>query len=419
MRGWGIRALTSGSVLLRESVSRLGVRPRWPRSAVGVPRRCLSRADPLLHTMTASADVRRQKVNMAAMGRLAAVSIGGLCALFPLPGSHGFHVAIRTGLCHPHGRCAGSAIAPLRPHAGATGGGPAPQYWGRGPGAPGRSQWAPPRAVLSMSASGAGGEALLTTAEIDAMTVPQMKKALKARGLSSTGKAVELKERLLEECTAEGIAAGGRSGASEPPFAFKNKSGGGAVRKPASTARPAGEGGAEYTGTTKVLTPPELDVMDVEEMATVTELVAALRKRGLSTEGSFDELQDRLIARVIEEEEAYDVASEAEYRRASEALQVTEAAEVSEEREGGGEGGRGGGKETSAAAVDAFEEEFKKKWAAAAEPADAAGVRGSAEDAGEWDGESGAWAYVEVEDVPDMALVKKKLKKKARRGRMW
>ena len=406
MRGWGIRALTSSSVRLRESVHRLGVRPRCPRSAVGVPQRCLSRVDPLRLTMTASDEVRRQKVNMAAMGRLAAVSIGGLCALFPLPGAHGFHIAIRTGL--PHGTCAGSAIAPLRPHplsrAGTAGGGPAPQSWGLWQGAPGRSQSAPPRAMLSMSASGAGGEAMLTTAEIDAMTVPQMKKALKARGLSPTGKAVELKERLLEECTAEGIAAGGGSG---PALIFKNKSGGGAVRKPASTARPAGEGGAEYTGTTKVLTPPELDVMDVEEMATVTELVAALRKRGLSTEGSFDELQDRLIARVIEEEEAYDVASEAEYRRASEALQVTEAAEVSEERKGGREGGKGGGKEMSAAAVDAFEEEFKKKWAAAAAPADAAGVRSSAEDADEWDGESGAWAYVEVEDVPEMALVKK------------
>jgi hypothetical protein len=87
--------------------------------------------------------------------------------------------------------------------------------------------------MLSMSASGAGGEALLTMAEIDAMTVPEMKKALKARGLSPTGKAVELKERLLEECTAEGIAAGGGSG---PALIFKNKSGGGAVRKPASTA---------------------------------------------------------------------------------------------------------------------------------------------------------------------------------------
>ena len=64
------------------------------------------------------------------------------------------------------------------------------------------------------------------------------------------------------------------------------------------------------------MSPPDLDVIDVEEMATVGELQAALKKRGLNEEGPFEELQLRLMEVVLKEEEAYELAMEGEFTKA-------------------------------------------------------------------------------------------------------
>jgi hypothetical protein len=64
---------------------------------------------------------------------------------------------------------------------------------------------------------------------------------------------------------------------------FKNKSGGSEGRQLGGTSQVA-KGAGVVQG--EVINPPELDVMDVEEMATITELQAALQKRGLSVEVS-------------------------------------------------------------------------------------------------------------------------------------
>lgn len=93
--------------------------------------------------------------------------------------------------------------------------------------------------------------------------------------------AIELKERLVEECCVDGSSAGDRS--PREAMVFKNKSGSSERRQLGGTSQGAKGAGVVQGG---VSNPPELDVMDVEEMATVTELQAALQKRGLSVEVS-------------------------------------------------------------------------------------------------------------------------------------
>ena len=147
---------------------------------------------------------------------------------------------------------------------------------------------------------------MLTIADIEAMTVPQIKKALKARGLSPTGKAKELVEHLIEECT-EPSSMGLGDGLHE--VVFKNKRGGGAPRNGDGVERDE-----------ELVLPPDLDVIDVEEMETVGELQAELKKRGLNEEGLFEELQFRLMEVVQKVEEDYELEMEGEFTKAQQAL---------------------------------------------------------------------------------------------------
>ena len=325
--------------------------------------------------------------------RLTAMSMGGLCALWPLPVAHGYlagsaHVGIplqsRGAMVAPrlrpdcpfHTSFAGSLRASeMHWPVGALGVGAKSGRVDRRHGLHGRR--------LSMSQGGTD-EPLLTVAEIEAMTVPQMKKALKTRGLSPTGKAQELVERLIEACTAEG--SGGAGGDGEHQVVFKNKSGGGASRK---------------VNTVGPMSPPELDVIDVEEMATVGELQAALRQRGMSEDGTFDELQLRLMERVIEEEEAYELAMDGEFKKAQLAL-----------ADAGGEG-EGRREPPSSAPLSAAAASSRMVVTPAGGAGGGgvsllAGDEGVASGGGEWMGGEeleggGVWAYVEVEDVAEMA----------------
>jgi hypothetical protein len=315
--------------------------------------------------------LRKRYRYASAVGKLAFVSIGSLCSLFPLPCVQGFLSGVHFGV--PQGFRLGSAAIARRPlslhsltcparkgllHAQVLGGVIGAKSTRVGTSRPAGLL----QRHLSMSAGGADAEKL-TVAQVEAMTVPQVKKALRVRGLSDRGKAAELRQLLVEACAAQGELGGGAGLAS-----LETKPGSGQQ----STAGVAWQAGAS------IPQPPELDVMDVEEMSKTHELQAALKKRGLDSEGEFLELQDRLIAAVLQEEEAYEAAIEGEFKRAKSAL-------------AGGAGGSATKKRTSTRMEGAQEESLARG-------------RGGDEDEEGWEEGAGAWAYVEVEDVGRMDL---------------
>ena len=290
----------------------------------------------------------------ANVGRWAVVSLGGLCALLPLPGATAFSAGLRLGasLSLRAGHAGPSTRAfslPLGASAGvgrsgAPGAVPAPASASR-------------RARLlclglSISAGGAG-EPALTPADVNAMTVPQIKKALRARGLSDRGKAVELRELLIDSCLADGAG----------DFAIS-----------------AAQSRVESTGGAQQRQPPELDVMDVEEIATVPELRKELQKRGLSEEGEFQELQDRLMEAVVQEEELYEKDIEAAFQIAQSSLGVSDADPLD---------------------TPGTKSGIPVKPPPAASVAEAEDLNGRQI---EWGESAGAWTYVDVEDVGKMEL---------------
>jgi hypothetical protein len=225
-----------------------------------------------------------RKCNFSAIGGLAAISIGSLSMLFPLPGAHGYLSGVHVDVLQ--GR-PGSTMLSLANRAGAVqrhavlinaGARLAPATASRRMRLHSRQ--------LSMPSGGDESKSMLAVAQIEAMTVPEMKKALKARGLSPTGKASELVERLINECTAQGGAADEAN--FKNTLVFQNKRGGGAKKDAISRASGAGGMAGAGAGTGAggaTVEAPELDIMDVEDMATLPELQAALRKRGLSDKG--------------------------------------------------------------------------------------------------------------------------------------
>ena len=155
--------------------------------------------------------LRKRYRYASAVGKLAFVSIGSLCSLFPLPCVQGFLSGVHFGV--PQGFRLGSAAIARRPlslhsltcparkgllHAQVLGGVIGAKSTRVGTSRPAGLL----QRHLSMSAGGADAEKL-TVAQVEAMTVPQVKKALRVRGLSDRGKAAELRQLLVEACAAD------------------------------------------------------------------------------------------------------------------------------------------------------------------------------------------------------------------------